>query len=94
MRVALASALTRWGDGNDDSQKDTKSQRQTRLLSDAGQATGGPGGVVVGGESREVEEWSSRAQQVNAGKPMGEVVGSRREGAAATTRNNVEGGQE
>jgi hypothetical protein len=41
-----------------------------------------------------VEEWSSRAQQVNAGKPMGEVVGSRREGAAATTRNNVEGGQE
>jgi hypothetical protein len=27
-----------------------------------------------------VEEWSSRAQQVNAGKPMEEVVGGRREG--------------
>lgn len=37
-------ALTRWGRWY--SQKDTKSRRQT--LSDAEQAEGGPGGVIVG----------------------------------------------
>lgn len=59
------------------------------LLSDAGQATRGPGG-----DSRrrvEVEEWSSRAQQVNAGEPMEEVVGGERR---RRQEIKVEGGQE
>jgi hypothetical protein len=34
-----------------------------------------------------MEEWSSRAQQVNAGKPMGEVVG----GSGRATRNKCRG---
>lgn len=40
-----------------------------------------------------MEEWSSRAQQVNAGKPMEEVVGAvgGRAAAAATTRNKCRG---
>lgn len=38
-----------------------------------------------------MEEWSSRAQQVNAGKPMEEVVGAVGGRAAATTRNKCRG---